>query len=191
MHIVRHSIFIGLLSMAGTAAADVLQAFGERHGMSGLFIQHVFSPDGELLESTEGKFSLLRPHFLRWQIESPDKQLLIAADDTLTQIDWDLEVISARAMTPGNRSALDWLMAPRDELERTFEITAASGRTTLIPRESMSTFERLELGFEPESSRWELALTDTGGQILRVLLTEDPNVIPIPSDFIAPPTGFE
>ena len=59
---------------------------------------------------------------MRWQIESPDQQLLIVNENKLTQIDWDLEVISSRAMTPDNRSALDWLMMPV-ELQQTSDIT--------------------------------------------------------------------
>ena len=133
MRIVPPSVFVCLLFVAGTAAADVLQIFSERQGMSGQFIQRIVTPEGELLETSEGQFSLLRPHFMRWQIESPDQQLLIVNENTLTQIDWDLEVVSSRAMTPDNRSALDWLMAPAEELQQTFDITSSSRQATLIP----------------------------------------------------------
>ena len=94
MRIVPSSVFGCLLFVAGTAAADVLAIFSERQGMSGQFIQRIVTPEGELLETSEGQFSLLRPHFMRWQIESPDQQLLIVNENTLTQIDWDLEVVS-------------------------------------------------------------------------------------------------
>ncbi len=159
--------------------------------MSGQFIQRIVTPEGALLETSEGQFSLLRPHFMRWQIVSPDRQLLIAKENTLTQIDWDLEVIYSRAITPDNRSALDWLMAPSDELQKTFDITRSPERAILIPREKMSAFKRLEIKFEAASLRWELSLTDSAEQILKVTLTEDPDVMPIPADFDAPPTDFE
>ena len=187
----RHSLFIYLFCTISTATADVLESFNERQGMSGQFIQHIMTPDGELLEASEGQFSLLRPHFMRWQIESPDRQLLIVKENTLTQIDWDLEVISSRTMTPDNRSVLDWLMAPAEELQQNFDITRSLGKAILIPRESMSSFDRLEIEFEAASLRWELLLTDSAGQILKVTLAEDPDVMPIPSDFAAPPTDFE
>ena len=191
MRIFPPSVFVCLLFMAGTAAADVLRVFSERQGMSGQFIQRIVTPEGELLETSEGQFSLLRPHFMRWQIESPDQQLLIVNENTLTQIDWDLEVVSTRAMTPENRSALDWLMAPAEELQQTFDITRSSRQATLIPREQIAAFERLEIEFEATSLRWELSLTDSAGQILTVTLTEDPDVMPAPSDFDTPPTDFE
>ena len=191
MRIVPSSVFGCLLFVAGTAAADVLAIFSERRGMSGQFIQRIVTPEGELLETSEGQFSLLRPHFMRWQIESPDQQLLIVNENTLTQIDWDLEVVSTRAMTPENRSALDWLMAPAEELQETFDITRSSRQATLIPREQISAFKRLEIEFEAGSLRWELSLTDSAGQILTITLTEDPDVMPTPSDFDAPPTDFE
>ena len=191
MRIVPLSVFVCLLFVAGAAAADVLKVFSERQGMSGQFIQRIVTPEGELLETSEGQFSLLRPHFMRWQIESPDRQLLIVNENTLTQIDWDLEVVSSRAMTPDNRSALDWLMAPAEELQQTFDITRSSRQATLIPREQIFAFERLEIEFEAVSLRWELSLTDRTGQILTVTLTEDLDVMPIRSDFDAPPTDFE
>ena len=43
-------------------------------------------------------------------------------------------------MTPENRSALDWLMAPAEELQQTFDITRSSRQATLIPREQISAF---------------------------------------------------
>ena len=191
MRIVPPSVFVCVLFVAGTAAADVLQVFRERQGMSGQFIQHIVTPEGELLETSEGQFSLLRPHFMRWQIESPDQQLLIVNENTLTQIDWDLEVVSSRAMTPDNRSALDWLMAPAEELQQTFDITSSSRQATLIPREQISAFARLEIEFEALSLRWQLSLTDSAGQILTFTLSEDPDVMPIPTDFDTPPTDFK
>ena len=191
MRIVPSSVFGCLLFVAGTAAADVLAIFSERQGMSGQFIQRIVTPEGELLETSEGQFSLLRPHFMRWQIESPDQQLLIVNENTLTQIDWDLEVVSTRAITPENRSALDWLMAPAEELQQTFDITRSSRQATLTPREQISAFRRLEIEFEAVSLRWELSLTDSAGQILTVTLTENPDVMPARSDFDAPPTDFE
>jgi hypothetical protein len=185
------SVFVCLLFVAGTAGADVLRVFSERQGMSGQFAQHIVTPEGELLETSEGQFSLLRPHFMRWQIESPDQQLFIVNENTLTQIDWDLEVVSSRPMTLDNRSALDWLMAPAEELEQTFDIISSSRQAILIPREQISAFERLEIEFEEASLRWELSLTDSAGQILTVTLTEDPDVRPTRSDFDTPPTDFK
>jgi outer membrane lipoprotein-sorting protein len=191
VRIVPSRVFGCLLLMAGAAAADVLVVFSERQGMSGQFIQRIVTPEGELLETSEGQFSLLRPHFMRWQIESPDQQLLIVNENTLTQIDWDLEVVSTRAMTSENRSALDWLMAPARELEQTFDISSSSRQATLIPREQISAFERLEIEFETALLRWELSLTDSAGQILTFTLSEDPDVMPIHSDFDTPPTDFK
>ena len=191
MRIFPPRVFVCLLFVAGTAGADVLRVFSERQGISGQFAQRIVTPEGELLETSEGQFSLLRPHFMRWQIESPDQQLFIVNENTLTQIDWDLEVVSSRAMTPDNRSALDWLMAPAEELEQTFDITSSSRQAILIPREQISAFERLEIEFEAATLRWELSLTDSAGQILTVTLTEDPDVMPTRSDFDTPPTDFK
>ena len=82
-------------------------------------------------------------------------------------------------------------MASTEELQQTFDITRSSRQATLIPREQISAFERLEIEFEATSLRWELSLTDSTGQILTVTLTENPDVMPARSDFDAPQTDFE
>ena len=82
-------------------------------------------------------------------------------------------------------------MAPAEELQQTFDITSSSRQATLIPREQISAFERLEIEFEAVSLRWQLSLTDSAGQILTFTLSEDPDVMPIPSDFDTPPTDFK
>ena len=82
-------------------------------------------------------------------------------------------------------------MAPVEELQQTFDITRSSKQATLMPRERISAFERLEIEFEAALLRWELSLTDSAGQIVTVTLTEDPDVMPTPSDFDTPPTDFE
>ncbi len=82
-------------------------------------------------------------------------------------------------------------MAPAEELQQTFDITSSSRQATLIPRVQISAFARLEIEFEAVSLRWQLSLTDSAGQILTFTLSEDPDVMPIHSDFDAPPTDFK
>ena len=80
----------------------------------GQFTQEIISPEGEVLERSNGNFGLLRPHFLRWEILTPDSQLLLADGETLTQIDWDLEVVVERPISETASSPLQWLLASRD-----------------------------------------------------------------------------
>ena len=87
--------------ISGIAVAGPLEVLSVRASLSGSFTQSIVSPNGVELERAEGQFQLLRPHFFWWEIEQPDRQLLVAVDGQLTQIDWDLEVVSRRFLARG------------------------------------------------------------------------------------------
>ena len=115
----RLSLFLLVCSLSPCSFAqqDTVALLASKGGMTGTFEQQIISPEGEQLESSHGQFSLQRPDKMRWQIESPDRQLLIAAGELLTQIDWDLEVVTERHLADSGRSILDWLLASKEELE--------------------------------------------------------------------------
>ena len=91
-------LLLGWLSVV--ASADILNLFSNRTGFSGDFVQETIGAEGEVLGETHGEFKLLKPHFLYWAIDSPDSQLILAVGDRITHIDWDLEVITRREITP-------------------------------------------------------------------------------------------
>ena len=76
----RWRVILGCYAVLLSAAlqADVLETLAEREGMAGQFTQEIISPEGEVLERSSGSFGLLRPHFFRWEILTPDSQLLLA-----------------------------------------------------------------------------------------------------------------
>ena len=82
----RCRVILGCYALLLSAAlqADVLETLAEREGMAGQFTQEIISPEGEVLERSSGSFGLLRPHFFRWEILTPDSQLLLADGETLT-----------------------------------------------------------------------------------------------------------
>ena len=169
--------------------ADVLDLLAERQGMAGRFIQEILSSEGEVLERSAGGFALLRPRYLRWEIESPDRQLLIASDDRLTQVDWDLEVVVERQIPQEQRSPFDWLLASRAELEAAFSIEMGERTAILTPYDSRALYRRLEITYEPASG-WQLKAADRGGQVLSIDLSEDRERPPRAADFVVPDTPF-
>ena len=112
-------VMLGLCAALLSAGprADVLETLAAREGMAGQYTQEIISPEGEVLERSNGNFSLLRPHFFRWEILAPDSQLLLANSDQLTQIDWDLEVVVERPIVETASSPLQWLLASRARLD--------------------------------------------------------------------------
>lgn len=63
---------------------------------SGTFQQTVMDINGAVAFSSTGRFAALKPHHFRWEIESPDRQLLIATPEAFWQWDKDLDVVILR-----------------------------------------------------------------------------------------------
>lgn len=177
------------LSPVCLAQLDILDMLATKEGMTGTFEQQIISPEGEPLETSNGQFSLLRPDSMRWEIESPDRQLLIASGQQLTQIDWDLEMVIERRLADRDPSILDWLLASEKELEAAFVIEALEATVVLTPREPSLTLTRLEIA-RATPQIWEIAVTDSTAQVLKISLFEDPDRAPSASDFVAPATDF-
>jgi outer membrane lipoprotein carrier protein len=188
---VRWKVILGCYAVLLSAAlrADVLEALAEREGMAGKFTQEIISPEGEVLARSSGGFGLLRPHFFRWEILAPDSQLLLADGETLTQIDWDLEVIVERPISEAASSPLQWLLASRAALESAFDISLSGDAAVLISTDSQSAFQRLHIEHIAKTV-WRLDAEDHGGQVLRVELREKVDTPPKIADFVVPPTAF-
>jgi hypothetical protein len=115
--------------------------------------------------------------------------LLIAVGDTLTQIDWDLEVVVEREITNETRSSLHWLLAPRSELESAFEITLSDAEALLTPVGDGSGV--LSIGISRVSNEaWTLRITDLGRQVLEFSLLENSELSIEVSAFDVPETAF-
>ena len=69
----RWRVIVGcyLVLLSTALRADVLETLAAREGMAGQFTQEIISPEGEMLERSNGNFALLRPHFFRWEILAP------------------------------------------------------------------------------------------------------------------------
>ena len=187
----RWRVILGCYLMLLSAAlrADVLETLAAREGIAGQFTQEIISPEGEVLERSHGNFSLLRPHFFRWEILAPDNQLLLANSDQLIQIDWDLEVIVERPIAETASSPLQWLLTSRATLDSAFDISLTGDAAELIPVDSQSPYQRLAITQMAETV-WRLDVKDRGGQVLRVELRENIDRPPQIADFVAPPTPF-
>ena len=175
--------------LSAALRADVLEALAGREGMAGQFTQEIISPEGEVLEQSSGSFGLLRPHFFRWEILTPDSQLLLADGEILTQIDWDLEVVVERPISETASSPLQWLLASRTALDSAFDISLSGDAAVLISADSQSPFQSLHIEQMAETV-WRLDAEDQGGQVLRVELRENVGRPPLIADFVAPPTAF-
>ncbi len=93
----RLSLWLILVLLAPIAQAreDTWPLEGQ-NTTSGTFQQTVMDINGAVAFSSTGRFAALKPHHFRWEIESPDRQLLIATPEAFWQWDKDLDVVVLR-----------------------------------------------------------------------------------------------
>ena len=93
----RLSLWLILVVLAPIAQAteDTWPLEGQ-NTTSGTFQQAVMDINGAVAFSSTGRFAALKPHHFRWEIESPDRQLLIATPEAFWQWDKDLDVVVLR-----------------------------------------------------------------------------------------------
>ena len=182
-------LLLALYVMALPATADVLQQFVAHDGIAGQFTQSILSPEGVALEQSSGDFKLLKPHFFWWHITAPDNHLMVAADNSLTQIDWDLEVTVERQLSDTERSPFYWLLAPREALLKAFSLDASGSAVTLTPRDLSAYYQRVEVAQEG-LDLWRITLLDQSGQSIDLTLSTLPEAILAPSDFSVPSVNF-
>ena len=91
------SLWLILAALASTsqAAEDNWPLEGQKTA-SGTFNQTVMDINGAVAFSSTGRFAALKPYHFRWEIESPDSQLLIATPEAFWQWDKDLDVVILR-----------------------------------------------------------------------------------------------
>ena len=182
-------LLLALYVMALPATADVLQQFVARDGLTGQFTQRILSPEGAVLDQSSGDFKLLKPHFFWWHITAPDNQLMVAADNSLTQIDWDLEVTVERQLSDTERSPFYWLLAPREALLESFTLDASGSAVTLTPRDPSAYYQQVQVAQEGPAL-WRITLLDQSGQSIDLTLSTLPEVTLGPSDFSVPSVNF-
>ena len=91
------SLWLFLVALTPTAQAteDTWPLEGQSTA-SGTFRQTVTDINGAVAFSSTGRFAALKPHHFRWEIESPDRQLLVATPEAFWQWDKDLDVVILR-----------------------------------------------------------------------------------------------
>ena len=175
--------------------ADLNQAQGR-------FEQALYSERGDLLERSSGRYALLKPGFLRWEIERPDRQRLVVAAGQIWHYDIDLATATRRALRRGESfSALDLLTADTASLRQRFQVevlgdnsgeNSGDQRYRLLPLFPGAEFAVLELTWRDGRLR-AMSIRDRSAQRIQLALTPDPAAAPLQAQDFAfePPPGVE
>ena len=156
-----------------TALLDELTSFRAR------FEQTVQDRFGETLQVVTGTLHWQRPHRLRWEVDEPYPQLVLADGDSLWVFDPDLEQVSVQPLAAAiEGTPASFLAGAAETLDRQFDVAAEAGegaadeRFVLTPRDEAAVLRNLTLAFAPDGVLTSLDMADHLGAFTRTTFTD-------------------
>lgn len=179
---------------SASAEESLLAQLSQITSMTGTFSQRQFDSHDDLLLQSSGKFRILRPGYFAWEIESPDRQTIIADPQYLWHHDLDLETATRRPVDASDDLApLKILGGNASVLRERFEISSsAAGSYQLKPRDDGSPFLALAVVLD-EGRIVRMELQDTALQrVLIEFFNVEIDAGLSPEDFaFTPPAGTD
>lgn len=184
--------------------AALLERFvDEVDDLSARFVEHLYEADGELSETSTGRFLLLRPDRFVWQYETPYDYRLISDGETLWTFDVDLEQIT-RAPLEELEDTPAMLLSGEDGFGDRYEVRdAAPGDVRsavapdarwleLVPRDGYGDFLEARIAFR-DGAPAALELVNNLGALTVVEFTDIEINESIDADVFAfePPPGID
>ena len=165
-------LLLGLVTAAAAPPGDgnghalVEQFVTGVHTMSGRFEQKLVNEHDQVVESSSGTFSIMRPGRFRWSYTEPYEQLLVADGTNVWSYDVDLEQVTVKPQAQALGSTPASLLGGSTDVLKNFEVTDSfTDRGTnwvrLQPKIGDDTgFKAIELGF-------------TDGVLTRMILSDE------------------
>jgi len=170
------TLLLAVNSWSGGAPEDIQQLrdlLQPITSLSARFEQQITDGDGFELQASEGLFQVSQPNRLRWVVETPMPQQIIADGLTLWIYDPDLEQVIIQpfnddiAATPAILFSGDL-----DQLDDAYFVTQlGAGRFELKPEQGGSLFDSMTIAFDG-SKPASIALTETLGQTTSIRFSQ-------------------
>lgn len=164
----------------GDAAADLQRLLADVSTFAAEFEQVVANSYGEVLQTSTGRMRLQRPGRLRWEVDAPYPQLLVADGRSLWVFDPDLEQASVQplaAAIEGTPAA--FLIDAGGSASAQFHVRraapndagAAGHRFVLTPRDAGAVLREATLSFSPTGAPSGIDIVDHLNQRTRIAFT--------------------
>lgn len=156
--------------LVSNAAEQFMNLLTPVNTMEGNFQQTVISAQRKVLQESKGSMEFKRPSLFRWEVDKPDKSLVVTDGHTLWNYDELLEqVIIKPFKTNINLSPVSFLFAELKQLQRDFNVAEVKDPSVdrcfrLTPKSADATFVAVEVGFDQGVIKI-LRLQDPLGQI--------------------------
>ena len=132
------------------------------------FTQTLTDETDFVLQEASGRFSLALPDRMRWELEAPFEQTIVADGWDLWLFDPELRQATVRPLAQALESTPLALLTQPHRLDERFEVLDESGHAgtvlVLVPRSMDADFTRVELAFAPGGELRSLAFLDIFGQ---------------------------
>lgn len=142
------------------------------------FTQVLLNRFGEPMQTTTGTLHWQRPHRLRWEVDDPYPQLVLADGRALWVFDPDLEQVSVRPLAETIAGTPAGFLAGSPEgLAGQFDVRSEAGETpgavrfVLTPRDEDSVFREITLALSQTGALTRLEITDHLDQRTRTSFT--------------------
>jgi outer membrane lipoprotein-sorting protein len=168
---------LGLLllgyGVSGHAEKIVPWALEGLSGVSGTFLSETHgSASGEMFSSS-GRFSSLKPDHYLWEIQTPDRQVLLINPEGFWQVDLDLDVAIVRDVPDASELPLAYIWLDQAELQG-FSDKVAQGQIEAISEFNLKVLSPTAL---------EMHIVDPLGRTTRFELNIESTEEPEPSLF--------
>ncbi len=136
-----------------SASAELAQLLNQSNTLRADFKQSLYDAQHSVIQESTGSVELLRPGHFKWQIKTPNPQLLITNGKTLWIYDEDLQQVSQQSLSrAGQLSPAELLSGSVVALEKQFVIIRENNPTLssflLKPKTQDSPFQWVRLQFK-------------------------------------------
>lgn len=196
------AVLLAAIAFVPLSASDDARAALDRF-LEGLetysaeFAQTLTDETGFVLQEADGRFSIGLPDRLRWELDAPFEQQIVADGEYLWIHDPELRQATVRPVDAALEATPLALLTQPHRLDEQFlvaeEEVAEGWRLVLRPRAPDADFTRLEVDLGPKDELLGLAFMDIFGQRTEIQLQETQrNPVLPPGEFrFTPPPGTD
>ena len=163
------------------AAAELEQVLGKMAAFEAQFEQVVTNSFGETLQRSTGRMHLQRPGMLRWEVDEPYPQLLLADGESLWTYDPDLEQATVQPLAEAiDGTPAAFLLDVGGPGAARFHVRRKAGESSedgeeahfvLEPRDPSSVLREASLSFTGAGAPAGIAIVDHLNQHTRISFT--------------------
>ena len=97
------------------------------------FIQRVVSPEGELLNESEGQFTISRPGKFRWETLTPEEELIVSDGKTMWLYSPFIEQVTLINLSDAIQGTPFVLLSGADDLQwKNYKVTKNNNKFTIV-----------------------------------------------------------